>query len=45
MFGKFGARGTGVNAGISCDICPWRGCGDATWLGFTSIGPIFDGEL
>lgn len=38
----FGTRGRGVDAGISCDICPRRGCGDDTGLGVASI---FGGEL
>ena len=38
----FGTRERGVNAGISCDIFPRRGCGDDTGLGLASI---FGGEL
>jgi len=38
--GILGARGRGVYAGICCDICPRRGCGDDTGL-----TPIFGGEL
>ena len=34
-----------MKAGISCDKCPRRGCGDDTCLGVTSIGPIFGGEI